>query len=294
MNISQKTTHMDNMENDTINNNEIIAALKRSGYLLENRILSQFLKRKITAEANHKIIFENDENKSREIDVIATKFIDTIQLNDNDSISLCAHFIVECINNSQPLGLFENLGDWDEPSSDWIFTITNGDMEMAEIIGITFPRAIYDYEIERNNSNPAKQYCTFQKKKGDHKKDQWMAYHPDDFHKTLSKLVDASQLSATSLHERWAGRQPQILRIDTFIPIIVLQNELFKIIQKSDKETEIELLNAKHQRLKSSSEESNNRNISIDIVQEDFFNTYLEMKIEGLETIFKLLKNGIK
>jgi len=285
---------MDNIKSETINNNEIIDALKRSGYLLENRILSQFLKRKITAEANHKIIIDNDENKSREIDVIATNFIGTIKLNERESISLCAHFIIECINNSQPLGLFENLGDWDEPSSDWIYTITNGDMEISEIVGITFPRAIYDYEVELNDSNPSKQYCTFQKKKGDHKKDQWMAFHPDDFHKTLSKLVDAAQISARSLHERWAGRQPQILRIDVFIPIIVLQNKLIKIIQRSDKETEIELQDAKLHRLKSSSEELNTRNISIDIVQEEFFNTYLDMKILGLKTIFDLFKKGIK
>jgi len=276
---------------DRIGENEIIESLKRSGYLLENRILSKFLKLKYSAEANHVIFSEIDGTRYREIDVVASKFVESIPINEIDGISVYSHFLIECINNTQPLGLFENLGDRDEPASDWIYTIINGDAEIKEMISIIFPSAIYNYEEKNIKGIPAKQYCSFAKKKADHKKDQWMAYHPDDFHKTLSKLADSVKYKVKEINDRWEDRQPQMLRIDIFIPVIILQNDLIKISQKS--ELELDIQNIKFHRLKTPYDEAYNRNLSIDIVQEKYFDNYLDSKVKGLVEIFNLLKDRI-
>jgi hypothetical protein len=133
-----------NGSSNVIKTNEIIDAVKRSGYLLENRILSKFLKNNFAAEANHIIFLNNDNIKYREIDVLASKCIDSIALKDQANISIFTHFIIECINNSQPLGLFDTLSDRDEPSSDWVYSFTNGDAEIKELLSIIIPGIIAD------------------------------------------------------------------------------------------------------------------------------------------------------
>lgn len=283
-----------NGSSNVIKTNEIIDAVKRSGYLLENRILSKFLKNNFAAEANHIIFLNNDNIKYREIDVLASKCIDSIALKDQANISIFTHFIIECINNSQPLGLFDTLSDRDEPSSDWVYSFTNGDAEIKELLSIIIPGIIADCETEFDEYLPSKQYCSFLKKKGDHKKDQWMAFHPDDFHKTLSKLVDCVKFKLRDLNDRWEGRQPQNTRLDIFIPVIILQNELVKIHQKPDVEITLEIEQLKFHRLKTPYDDTYNRYLSIDIVQEKHFDEYLSLKLSGLSALFDNVKSRIK
>lgn len=294
MTVPDKRNQDSNEAVDSIKTIEIIDAVKRSGYLLENRILSKFLKNNFTAEANHVIFLNSDDTKYREIDVLASKYIDSIQLKDISNISLFVHFIIECINNSQPLGLFDNLGDRDEPSSDWTYSITNGDAEIQELLSIIIPGIIHDYENKYEEYLPSKQYCSFLKKKGDHKKDQWMAYHPDDFHKTLSKLVDCVKFKLKDSNDKWEGRQPQNTRLDFFIPVIILQNDLIKIHQIPDVEVSLEIEKLEFHRLKTSYDDSYNRNLSIDIVQEKYFDEFLISKLSVLSALSGNLRARIK
>lgn len=271
---------------DIINISEIKDALERSGYLLENRILSKFLLHNFWAESNHTFFININENKYREIDIMAHKSFEIIELNNNEYYSLYTHFIVECINNPQPLLLFENLVDFDEPSSDWIYEFINGTIENIEKISLSIPYIIQDIEATFKIEKSSKQYCSFMKKKGDHK-DPWMATHPDDFHKTLTKFVDCVKYKIKDTHSKWDGVRPQMGRIEIFIPVVVLQNNLFKITQKS----EIEEINC--QKLKTPYEEIYNRNISIDIVQEKYFDEYLTMKMKLINKICEQIKREI-
>lgn len=279
---------------EQINENEIVKAIERSGYLLENRILSKFMKRSFWSEANHAVFFKGDETKYREIDVIASKLIDSLSINEQESCSFFVHFIVECINNPQPLGLFENLADRDEPSSDWIYDILNGEEETREVLSLILPNIIYDFELESEGNLPSKQYCSFIKKKGDHKNDLWMAYHPDDFHKTLLKLAESVKYKVKEIQDRWTGIRPLMGRLDFFIPLIILQNDMIKILQKGEEKIEIEIYRPKFHRLKTPYDESYNRNLSIDIVQEMYFDDYLDFKLNGLQKMFGQLKDKIK
>lgn len=278
---------------DTIKEDEIIEAVKRSGYLLENRILKSFLEFKFRAEANHIIFLDNSETNYREIDISATKTIKYFEIDEFLSLALYTHFMVECINNIQPLSLFENLGDTGEPAADWIYNLKINNEELIETISTIIPDIVHDYETKIIQPTPSKQYCSFTKKKGDHKNDQWMAEHPDKFHRTLLKLVECVKYKFKQINDRWEGVRPQIGRLDIFIPVIILQNGLNMIIQKIEPEAEIEMQEIKYHRLKTPYEDDYHQYVSIDVVSEKYFKEYLISKLEGLSIIFEQIKTQI-
>ncbi|MES2558703.1 MAG: hypothetical protein V4590_03125 [Bacteroidota bacterium] len=271
---------------DKISNDEIISALNRSGYLLENRILKLFIKNSFYAESSHALFFNPEENKYREIDILATKQLHTMFLEDKfNSVAINIHFVVECINNPQPLGLFENLGDMDEPSSDWIYEITNGTPELRENISLKIHSLIDFVERTRIKAPPSRQYCGFSKKKDTNNKEPWMATHSDDFHKTLLKLVEATKHKKEEINRLWDGRRPQICRLDFIIPTVVLQGNIISVFQRDELKIKDELF----QRLKTPYEEIYNRNMSVDIVQENYFEQYLITKQEWITDIINCI-----
>lgn len=272
---------------DSINDDDIKSAIQRSGYLLENRVLSRFICNGFRAEANHTILQNNDEGKYREIDVFASKIIDYLIINANSNYTIYAHFLIECINNSQPLGLFENLGDIDKPASDWVYSLYNGDEEINEALFFVLQNSIEKIESKIESRLPSKQYCSFAKKKSDNKRNEWMAYHPDDFHKTLLKLTDAIRIKQLEIRDKHYDIRPSFGRLEFFIPIIVLQNNLILINQK----TELEIHSVNYQKLKRPFDEVDIKNISIDIIKEEFVDKYIALKTDELAIIAEGVKS---
>jgi hypothetical protein len=78
--------------------NEIIAAIKESGYLMEQEVATQLERHGLHVRTN--VAFEDaDEGKSREIDVTAIK---RVAHDDQAKLSAIVELIVECKNSSNP------------------------------------------------------------------------------------------------------------------------------------------------------------------------------------------------
>lgn len=267
---------------DEITLKSIKESLMRSGYLLENRVLNFFIANNYGAESSHKFFTNKEENVYQEIDVIVKRFIDSYQIEKTkESVNLAIEFVVECINNPVPLALFENIEDLDEPATDWATSILNGSPSLLELCSLQWQYCIDKYESTIFEKLPSRQYCSFQHKK-DKSKDEWMACHPNDFHKTLHKLVQYTKHSLAETSRRWSEIRPQECRLDLVIPLIVLNKDILEIRNPEN----VELSSVDYYRLKVPFEYQGRNNLSIDIITEDYLQKYLEKKIIGIKQMF--------
>lgn len=273
---------------ERISEEKMKEALTRSGYLLESRVLDFFSNNNYWAESSHRFFENKEDGKYRELDVLANKTLDWINVKNNEeSLAFNVHFITECINNPVPLALFENKGDLEEPTTDWAFDFINGSPELKEISSIHWIHAIHAFESQIIKELPSRQYCGFVKKKS--KDDEWMASHPEDFHNTLLKLVQFVKYKRIAINENWEGRQPTMCRLELLIPLIVLQGEMIEI--KTTENLEVNPIN--YYRLKVPYESSYNKSISIDIVTESYLPEFLKRKNKGFELMFNYLKENL-
>ncbi|GGB85022.1 hypothetical protein GCM10007424_26330 [Flavobacterium suaedae] len=263
-------------------------SLSRSGYLLENRIMNMFINKGFATESSHVFFLDTIEEKYREVDVIAINTLDNISFKD-ESLTLTVRFIVECINNPVPLGLFENIGDMDETATDWIYMFTNGSNILREEGSINWPSSISKYESKILLSKPSRQYCSFIKKK-DKSKDEWMACHPNDFHNNLKKIAQYLKHDLKKISNNWDGIRPQMARLDLLIPVIVLQGDMLEIKNNC----EIDINPVDYYRLKIPYEDSLQKNVSIDIVTEKKFKEYLDQKTKTIQLMFNDLKEKLE
>jgi hypothetical protein len=268
---------------------EMKDALMRSGYLLESRVLDFFFTEEFWAESNHRFFLGGDEDKYRELDVLASRYIDSIQIKSKaESVSLFLHFITECVNNPVPLALFTNVGDREEPTTDWSYMFTNGSEVLVEAASIHWPHSIYTFAPEIFSSIPSRQYCGFTEKKGN-TKDKWMASHPDDFHQTLLKLVQFNKYKKKEIRAEREGIQPESCRLDVFIPLIVLQGDIVIV----EAQNALDVTPSQYYRLKVPYESGYNKSISIDIVTETYLPEYFKKKMSGLILMFDDLKKEL-
>lgn len=267
---------------EKITEENIKLALERSGYLLENEVLEIFQGNDYWSEANHTHFIDPVENKFRELDVRASKNIFCGEAEKQD-ILVNVNFLVECINNSQPLAIFENIGDRDRPGMDWYYKMVNFEVDSREQIFLDI-----DYQIEEISKFEkyiaARQYCGFTKKGNSNNPIAWMALHPQDFHETLIKLVQFTKQLSIEIDHLWEGRMPSVARLEFMCPIIVLQGELIKISNKE----ELKIDQIKFHRLKFPFDSTIQKNIAIDIVTKDYLDAFLKERERDLYQIYNL------
>lgn len=88
--------------NSKISKNDILKAIDRSGYLIEQRVESVLAKKGFFVETNP-VYKDPFTNKTREYDISA---IQATILSAENSDLLFSYIICECINNLQPLVFF--------------------------------------------------------------------------------------------------------------------------------------------------------------------------------------------
>jgi len=207
------------MDRIEFNENEIIEALKRSGYLLESEISKILAKAGFFVETNQ-VIEDPLTGKSREIDLIAEYY----EHDERRTISKCVskvHFVFEIKNNSAPIVLltkFEhspNIEDW---------------LGLKECI--TIPKGIkYDLHdaywkrlVYKEKYSIFTQYCSFQKKK---ENSELMALHPDNIHDGLSKICQYCEeaIGEREIEEMAGG----YLRHFIYVPVLLIAEDLFEL-----------------------------------------------------------------
>src|SRR5436190_2036650 len=164
-----------------LNENEMLEALSRSGYLLESQISQILSKAGFFIETNQ-VIKDPLTNKNREIDLIAEYYQHKEERMDMKCCSKI-HFVFEIKNNSAPIVLLTNF-EYSPNVEDW-----NGLKERLTIPkGFEYDTsdAYYQQIIHTDKYPRYTQYCSFQRKKGN---EELMALHPDNIYEGLSKIT---------------------------------------------------------------------------------------------------------
>ncbi|WP_431126174.1 hypothetical protein [Flagellimonas flava] len=261
-----------------INDDEIIAALNRSGYFLESRVLE------VLAQNGYKN-FPNQTypdsitEKSREIDIYseAPRITENISINQHLHFEYQFRLVIECINNIQPVAFFKRP-DKDSHSIFGKFYYCKMERELVEKYKGTPPDFQFNTYTTKSkhfhyNQIPKNtQYCSFSLKKGSKK--EWMASHPDALHDTFSKLMDFSQYDIRKIGE-WMPRsawRDEVFTVMLF-PLLVLQNDLIEV---SENEGKIEIEKKKHIIFDFKKHSDSKNGLLIDVITEDFLPEYLK------------------
>lgn len=197
---------------------EIADCLRRSGYLLESRLVSALAKARFFVEPNAAVL-DRRTGKSREIDLLAEYFdYDP----DRPKISVLTRFAIEAINNSLPLVLLSP-----DPRSP--------NVDVADPRFATTPDSNpfeVDIEVwqekETNNGVKFSQYCALTRKKSG---DALMASHPDDLYSSLLKLAELVEEQASEFENREWSEEDDFWRLWFWQGILVVGGDLVVAIE---------------------------------------------------------------
>lgn len=208
------------MNDKEFDNDEIIEALQRSGYLLESEI-SKFLSQASFFVESNQVILDPITGKNREIDLIA-EYYDWDKPIGKSKCCAKIRFVFEIKNNNTPFVLLTEY-QFTPTIEDWV-----GLKEK-----ITIPKGIqydsfesyYKELIHSNKFSVFTQYCSFQRKK--EKSKELMAIHPDNVASGLDKIV---QYCEVKFEERETIENPDgYFRHFINIPILLIADNLFEL-----------------------------------------------------------------
>lgn len=192
-------------------------ALLRSGYVLESRIINTLVQNGFFVEPNQRIL-DSTTGKDREIDLVAELW-DSVHERTNSKIKVyvAVHFVCEVKNNPYPIVLLTELPfspalePWDS-----LHEGTNGFFKGV----VPLDQSFFDYFTDEHKIYT--QYCSFKLKKA--KKDtEWMAWHPDDFHDDLEKIISYCRLQANQI----TGLSDDYHRLLLYLPVVILGGDLY-------------------------------------------------------------------
>ena len=215
------------MENFKPDENEMIKAIKRSGYLFES-LISKYLNDYGFFVESNQVIVDPFTGKSREIDLVAethnwNRFDDLGNLLLENKCGSKINFVFEIKNNTAPIVLLTQFQD--SPNIDsWL-----GLKER-----LTFPEEMkekyfykyWDYLIDGNKGNIFTQYCSFQRK---NKNSELMALHPDNIHIGLGKITQYSEESIESWGRESIDKKHGFFRDFLHLPVLLISDDLYEL-----------------------------------------------------------------
>ena len=152
--------------------NDIMATLRESGYLMEQEVATVFEKLGFNVETNY--AFEDtDEGKSRELDVRA--FVRKIH-NDEAKLSLDVCFLCECKNNRNPfvfLGRDKSTIDKNYTPEEYVFQLSydvevlhprDSSITAIKIVPAWFHLDLAKHHYYTNQLQKAVQFCKITQK----------------------------------------------------------------------------------------------------------------------------------
>lgn len=207
------------MEIITPDENEMLEALGRSGYLLESQI-SKALSRAGFFIQTNQMIKDPITGKNREVDLIAEYYEHKPQRGENKCCSK-VHFVFEIKNTSAPLVLLTDF-EYSPKIDDWYGLKER--MTIPKGLSYESYDAFYEQIIHKEKFSIFTQYCSFQKKKAN---EELMALHPDNIHEGLSKITQycEEQIEEREYEEDANG----YLRHFLYMPILLIRDDLFEL-----------------------------------------------------------------
>jgi hypothetical protein len=275
--------------NDRIGVADMQLALQSSGYPLELRV-SSVLERSGFMPDTNPACFDPDTRKSLEADIHGYNML---WISKRRSETLWVTVLVECENNSQPVVLFERrsktsfLNKYDVklvgvPVRMWT---SEGWIEMAD-----FAKLDRYHHYCREGS--ASQYCSFERKH----KGPWMAWHPDEQHGSIQRLLLSAEQSAEAFARGWVSPRrltEEPVNLTILYPVLVLGGDLYRGRVCGDR---VDLVKADRLLLSKSSFRRGNAEPDtyyIDVVTEGHLRKYLVLIMSEAERLArKLRRNG--
>lgn len=212
------------MEKIEFDENEIIDALQRSGYLFESEIAQYLYRNSFFVESNQ-VILDPITGKNRELDLIA-EYHDWNKPLSDDKCCANIKFVFELKNNTAPIVLMTeyqsspNIEDW-LGLKDYITT--------PEGLYYNSYDAYYDRLINNDKYSIFTQYCSFQKKKGDK---ELMALHPENIYSGLAKITQYCEIN---IEEREKVEEPNgYFRHFINLPVLLIADDLFELKLSND------------------------------------------------------------
>ena len=215
--------------NDCPHSNDIIDALKQSGYLMEQEVATQLESLNFHVWTNW-AFEDSDEGKSREIDVRAIK---RVAHNEEKKLSAFVEIIVECKKSTNPfvfIGRPKNQTDNRHPPQELVFPIAQ--YTALKEIGKNRARirkkdAFFHLEFDSVHYDFAREMKVVQFCRIDRKGARWQANHGGLYNSIFFPMAKA--LSARK-REIQVGTQPDEWRdFWFFVPMVVTSGDIFYV-----------------------------------------------------------------
>lgn len=232
------------------------AALERSGYLMESRLVRLLTAANFFVEPNvsHK---DPRTGKAREIDLTAESASGSFR----GGVCVKTTFVIEAVNNRYPIVLLT-----ERPSS------PNADFESYVKFGTSpnpcpFLHEIHIYDEKGADwTNLFSQFCALSKKSG---KEELMASHPDDIYSSLLKAAEYTEDQLADFEYWTEAEAGEYWRIFVWHPMLVVSGQL--LTAKFAPDGAILLQEAPLARLEFNWHDGDSRKTTvIEVVREDF------------------------
>jgi hypothetical protein len=263
---------------------EMIGAIERSGYPIEQRVAKVVREHGYLVQASPAYT-DPDTGKSREYDIsgIKVSMLDRVTMDSVWTVLVC-----ECENNEQPVVFFTSeslLAFMSMKYSGLPVKIISGKklVPLWEFLGA---KRFHHY----GKGSVATQYCTFH-----HKSETapWVASH-SEAHQTFMSLINAVEHGIDDHCDNWVppGRQKERINIQMFYPVLILQGDIYEI-RTEKPPTEIKAV-TNVQYCKELWDGRGSKTYYIDVVSEKYLPKYLDLISKEIEAIRRRLRRERK
>jgi hypothetical protein len=276
-----------------ITQEEMVKAILRSGYPLEQRVESVLEESGYFVTANEAYP-DPVTSKSREIDICA---ITAFQIRQREKDFFFVRLICECENNQQPLVFFVK--------ESVVSFLYHEDIKLAGIPLKILNKARGENTSEEETWEPlseilkfetyhhyckgkiSTQYCSFTRK---NRNKPWTAYHADSQHDSLTTLIFAVEHQIEEYYRRFRVPEKdeiENINIEFYYPVLILEGPLYTA---EIKEGRLILEESNHiQYRKQYFYKGEEVTYQIDVLRESFLEKYLDIIHEQMQRAKKIL-----
>lgn len=215
-----------------ITRNEMLDAISRSGYLMEQRVFPKIEREGFHVTANP-VYPDPDTKKTREYDFSA---IAAEKLYQGAFDFLFMSIVGECLNNAQPLVFFTSQ----TPISYFVhhhIKAAGIPLYIPDAEGRGRDMSLQEYlHFEKFHhyfrGTFSSQYCSFKLKSG--KGPEWMAWHDEEHHGLFNSLIEATKFEVADMFSsrRLRSRDKrEPVNVNLFYPLLIVRHELYECRQ---------------------------------------------------------------
>lgn len=271
---------------DVISTQDMKEALRRSGYLIEQRVEGLLRERGYYVQTNAAYPDEVT-GKSRELDIWALR---AYRAGPEEPDFLFLVLLCECANNPQPVVFLtkeaqvpslhtQDLKISGLPAKIWDAK-SEGYESLAEFLGLEK----YHHYCEDWVST---QYCTFQRMKKQ-PNERWFALHQEEQHDGFTVLRMAVDMSIREHYDGWQFEGNEPVNVQVYYPVLVLGGPLYEAYIE-DSRLHMRKLSRVCFRLEHRSAQRHDQ-YQIDVVQEKHFPRYLDVLENETERMARLMR----